>query len=467
MTFGDLLTKPWTGLGILLALAAVPVPQEGEGGLSGGEEIPPVVPAQEEGDPPPDPSPPAEDVPAVPEPPAFDHLFTIEEIETAAADLVTRYPDLVRLETVGVSRGGRSIVALVVTDSTIVPAGAKPALAVVNHCGESWARGAEIGLRLAWDLASRQAENDEVARLLEEVAIYVLPAADPDVRTSSAAGDPLPPRAVRYDLNFPAGWLPESVRPGSGDYPLSEPETLASARFLDSHPDVVALLDAVPPGGGRPLSADAAPEGLPGPDLAVYRKVTAALEERVVVEPASDGRRSSILDHAGATRGIFALSLPLLPLHDATDPAALATLVQGEAGIAAALAHLLPRVAITERAVTRLGPDLWQLDVVLENRGLLPTASALARVRVPRQGVRLSLGGAKLVAIASRDAESEPFHVLHADASEGENAIPAGHLDGGAGRWLRLIVQAESGAESALTGASAAAGAARLQRILP
>jgi murein tripeptide amidase MpaA len=42
--------------------------------------------------------------------------------------------------------------------------------------------------------------------------------------------------------NFPANWQPEHVQKGSGPYPLSEPETRASADFILGHPNIAMIV---------------------------------------------------------------------------------------------------------------------------------------------------------------------------------------------------------------------------------
>ncbi|MDP2858718.1 MAG: M14 family metallopeptidase [Bacillota bacterium] len=42
--------------------------------------------------------------------------------------------------------------------------------------------------------------------------------------------------------NYPANWQPEHVQKGSGKYPLSEPETRASADFILNHPNIAMII---------------------------------------------------------------------------------------------------------------------------------------------------------------------------------------------------------------------------------
>jgi hypothetical protein len=46
---------------------------------------------------------------------------------------------------------------------------------------------------------------------------------------------------VDLNRNFPSDWLPEHRQSGAGDYPLSEPETRATADFVLAHPNIAAI----------------------------------------------------------------------------------------------------------------------------------------------------------------------------------------------------------------------------------
>ncbi|MFP4200492.1 MAG: M14 family metallopeptidase [Clostridia bacterium] len=49
------------------------------------------------------------------------------------------------------------------------------------------------------------------------------------------------PREYQLNLNrnFPAGWEPDALQPGGGEYPLSEPECRAVVEFIQAHPNIV------------------------------------------------------------------------------------------------------------------------------------------------------------------------------------------------------------------------------------
>ena len=75
-----------------------------------------------------------------------------------------------------------------------------------------------------------------------------------------------------FNRNYPIGWQPEDQQKGSGDYPLSNPETRANADFLLAHPNVCAVVDMHTSGGqnlytpGYKSAKDAIPQ-----DIALYK----------------------------------------------------------------------------------------------------------------------------------------------------------------------------------------------------
>ncbi len=86
-----------------------------------------------------------------------------------------------------------------------------------------------------------------------------------------------------YDLNrnWPAGWQPDYVQYGAGDYPFSFPETRAIGDFLVAHPNVAAF-QSYHNAGGMILRGPGAKERegvYPGSDVAVYDAIGKKGEE--------------------------------------------------------------------------------------------------------------------------------------------------------------------------------------------
>lgn len=80
-----------------------------------------------------------------------------------------------------------------------------------------------------------------------------------------------PPGGVDLNRNFPTNWQPSYIQGGAGDYPLSEPETRATALFILDRPHIAAIQSYHNFGGmilRPPASKD--DSGVPREDIAVY-----------------------------------------------------------------------------------------------------------------------------------------------------------------------------------------------------
>jgi len=84
------------------------------------------------------------------------------------------------------------------------------------------------------------------------------------------------PRDGNMNRNYPMGWMPDPRQYGAGDLPLSEPEAMATARFILAHPNIAGMQCYHTHGGLhlRPslVSADST---LPRADLALYKTIGA------------------------------------------------------------------------------------------------------------------------------------------------------------------------------------------------
>ena len=79
------------------------------------------------------------------------------------------------------------------------------------------------------------------------------------------------PRDGNLNRNYPAGWRPEFRQYGAGDYPLSEPEALATARFILDHPNITGMQCYHTHGGVHLRPSLVAPDStLPRFDIDLY-----------------------------------------------------------------------------------------------------------------------------------------------------------------------------------------------------
>lgn len=82
------------------------------------------------------------------------------------------------------------------------------------------------------------------------------------------------PRDGNLNRNFSAGWWPENRQYGAGEFPLSEPESMACAQFILSHTNICGMQCYHTHGGLhlRP-SLVAADSSIPRSDLALFERI--------------------------------------------------------------------------------------------------------------------------------------------------------------------------------------------------
>lgn len=82
------------------------------------------------------------------------------------------------------------------------------------------------------------------------------------------------PRDGNMNRNYPSGWRPEFRQYGAGDYPLSEPEAFATAKFILDHPNITGMQCYHTHGGLHLRPSLVEPDStLPRFDLAVYKTI--------------------------------------------------------------------------------------------------------------------------------------------------------------------------------------------------
>lgn len=174
---------------------------------------------------------------------------------TYLEQLAQDYPDLVRVETIGLSWEQREI-KLLTLSLDIKTADEKPALFYTGtiHARE-W-----IGIELALDFARYVVESISfdpwVKSLFRAATIYMVPCANPDGleysrnhfsfwrknRRQNADGS----YGVDLNRNFPIGFSKSNKTYSEiypGPQPFSEPETQALKQFVEGHPNIAIALD--------------------------------------------------------------------------------------------------------------------------------------------------------------------------------------------------------------------------------
>jgi len=194
-----------------------------------------------------------------------EQVYTYEQLTKDFAALAERYPQLVRLRSIGQSAYGREIWALGL--------GTGPAAVLLNgaHHGSEWLT-VNLLAAMADDYAQAGARDEGIGGLLADATIWFVPMVNPDGVTLSQVGLEAFPAEARdqlrqlnggsddfrgwkangegIDLNrqYPADWEHIVASPAApafshfkGPEPLSAPESRALYQFtLEVEPEIVA-----------------------------------------------------------------------------------------------------------------------------------------------------------------------------------------------------------------------------------
>lgn len=405
----------------------------------------------------------------------FQHFYTQRDLEVALGALAGAYPEFLRLETMGKSRGGHQLWVMTVARLEGQDPSERPALFLAGGLGAEDLHGTEMALFTILELVQNHERDPAVEALLANSVCYIAPCLNPDLRervfggadgAASGAGEAVDGAQVRLDENFPTAWRPG---PTSGSYPLSEPETLRMAEYLLGHANVGVVQTYT--GSMLSLAIESAFRASEASDLAAYRDVLGSIPnpDRQTVQGLFDmpERPGSLLEFAYGQHGAFAFRTVVAGSGtSAVGPSVpevgeLAPLGRKAFQTTLRLAQTLPRLSLTEPSAQRMSDDLWQLDVGVQNEGLLPTASALGASRFACGAPGLSVTGGKVLAwaVSERDGSHVPAH-------GNEARLDLGEVSGGERLSVRLIVRAAAGATVELRATSPRAGTDSAQLTL-
>lgn len=404
----------------LALLAQEPPPQP--------EPKPAEEPARQE---PAETPPPAPEEPpvAVRPPPLLDFMKPFDHVayEAALGAIAEAFPDLMRVRSLGQSRGGRDLWLAVLADTVAEEPRKHPAAVIVTDLApgpHGDVAGPEAAIFVLESLLVRARNDPELREQFKRSALYFLPAPDPDHAFPPSPGTESsqerdPASECRLEENFPARWQPfgDGVR-APGPYALSEPESATLARFLLERENLSTLVL---------LSREEPPDADSPGSLRAYARETLDLALREARPWAGERKQTDI---GGAPEGFE------------TTAALALNALQG-----------LPRLECAAPRLERLRPDLWLLDLSLKNPGVLPTLGDASR-RLGFPSVSMRVSGGRMVACALRVAGSESFKALETSLE----ILPIGHLDGSEVQDVRVIVQAEEGAELSFSFSSSRAG---------
>jgi hypothetical protein len=393
-----------------------------------------------------DPGPPEVVGPALPDPAAealLDFLRPLAQGELPArfAEIAARFPEHAGLERLPLDEAGGEAVLLVLGTRAGGPEH-RPGLLFY---GWGDLDSASTALALAQEcLAPEASAGGAPAELLGRVTLYLLP----ELAEEQGAAELIAAR------NFPIGWRPHTVVPGAGSVPLAAPAARLLARFLQTRANVslAVELGEAPCTGPEPADVDGA----------AYRREFAALA--ALAEAGGAHLQTTSLcpgtapSFAWAARGIFPARLVTPEL---LDPLERALALLRARGLLSA-AEALPALALAEPAVEVLRPGQVRIDVRLENRGRLPTQSAMGAERHLAAPVELTVSGGRVLACA---AGPGPLDLAVRPATGATYRL--GEIAAGGGLDLSLFVEAPPESELILTCSSPRAGSAERRVSVP
>jgi hypothetical protein len=377
-----------------------------------------------------------------PAPPPFvleaGSRFDLQTYEAALGRLAAAYPDLLRVRSLGKSRGGRDVWMAVAADDAAGDAGRRPAAVVITDLapirGESAPdapvstvaspriAGPEAALFALASVLERARADPRVRERLQRCALYFLPAPDPDSAFPPTDADATPaPRRSRLDRNFPSGWEPfDADSKASGPYPLCEPESQLLARFLLERMNLSMVLSL---GGGRER------EGADG---------------KASAEPPSESATAAGSLESYCREVLDAVVLRPTPWAGANRAGTLGTAPEGFFATATLVEKILgdlPRLECGSPKVERLRPDVWLVDLPLSNAGSLSTVGRKSRAGGTGD-IQLQASGGRVVACAVETGAAGTYEAVRG----ARGAWPLSSLEGHAQIAVRLVVQGEEGA---------------------
>ncbi|MFK7921945.1 MAG: M14 family metallopeptidase [Bacteroidia bacterium] len=112
----------------------------------------------------------------------WNRYYDYDEIEALCKQMAQAYPELVTLESIGLSYEERNIWCLTVTDKTIGRADQKPGFYIDGNIHSNEIQGSEFALYTAWYLMENFENVAFIKELLANKVFYIVPTINPDAR---------------------------------------------------------------------------------------------------------------------------------------------------------------------------------------------------------------------------------------------------------------------------------------------
>jgi murein tripeptide amidase MpaA len=120
----------------------------------------------------------------------FNHYFTNQEIDSLLKEWVERYPEIIRMSTIGESFEKRPIWLLTLTNAATGPDLEKPAVWIDANIHATEITGTTTALHLAQTLVEGYGKDSQVTRLLDQSVYYIVPRVNPDGAALALADRP-------------------------------------------------------------------------------------------------------------------------------------------------------------------------------------------------------------------------------------------------------------------------------------
>lgn len=112
----------------------------------------------------------------------WNRYYDYDEIEALCKQMAQAYPELVTLESIGLSYEERNIWCLTITDKTVGRAEQKPGFYIDGNIHSNEIQGSEFALYTAWYLIENHASVAYIKELLADKVFYIVPTINPDAR---------------------------------------------------------------------------------------------------------------------------------------------------------------------------------------------------------------------------------------------------------------------------------------------
>ena len=127
---------------------------------------------------------------------SWNQFYNFDEVEQIIKDLVSAYPELLTLESLGKSEQGRDLWMITLNNPNTGKPTDKPAMYIDGNVHGNEIQATETVLYSIWYLTKSYGQVDQLTELMDRVAFYFLPSQNPDGRAEWFA-NPNTPHSAR------------------------------------------------------------------------------------------------------------------------------------------------------------------------------------------------------------------------------------------------------------------------------